>query len=89
MCHMQQHNFVGQSRRCVDKPPLSWEGGLAGTEEPGMKAEPEALPDGQGNYSEARAHFCKYLMPVEQHVCLTGEILCILTAFFVENMLFC
>lgn len=46
MCAMQQHNFVTKSRHCVDKPPLSWEGGLAGTEEPGMKAEPEALPDG-------------------------------------------
>ena len=57
MCHMQQHNFVGQSRHCVDKPPPSWEGGLAGTEEPGVKAELEALPDAQGNYSEARTHF--------------------------------
>lgn len=56
MCHMQQHSFVGQSGHCVDKPPPSWEGGLAGTEEPEMKAEPEALPDGQGNYSEARTH---------------------------------
>ena len=33
-----------------------WEGGLAGTEEPEMKAEPEAFPDGQWSNSEAGTH---------------------------------